>query len=57
MFEKFVYNPFMFHFSFHSIISTKQSGFTPGSNTTEYLVDLIEEIKTIDSGEFAVMLF
>ena len=44
----------MFHFSFHNIINPKKYGFRPGSNTTECIVNLIEEIKTIDSGELAV---
>ena len=44
----------MFHFSFHNLITPNQYGFRSRSNTTDCLVDLIEEI---DEGEFAVTLF
>ena len=43
----------MFHFSFHNLITPNQYGFRSGSNTTDCLVDLIDEItKSLDEGEF-----
>ena len=48
----------MFRFSFHNLITPNQYGFRSGSNTTDCLVDLIEEItKPLDEGELAVTLF
>ena len=58
IFEKCVFNQLMFHFSFHNLITPNQYGFRSGSNTTDCLVDLIDEItKSLDEGEFAVTLF
>ena len=40
------------------ILTPKQYGFRSGSTTTDYLVDLIEEITaTLDKGDYAVSLF
>ena len=48
----------MFHISFHNLFAPNQYGFRSGANTTDCLVDLIEQItKCLDSGEFAVTLF
>ena len=48
----------MFHFSFHNLITPNQYSIRSGSNTTDCLVDLIDEItKSLDEGEFAVTLF
>ena len=51
-------NQLMFYITFHDVFAPNQDGFRFGKNTTDCLVDLLEQItKSIDNGEFAVMLF
>ena len=58
IFEKCVLNQLMFYITFHDIFAPNQYGFRSGKNTTDCLVDLLEQInKSIDNGEFAVTLF
>ena len=58
IFEKCVLNQLTFHISFHDLFVPNQYGFRSGSNTTDCLVDLIEEItNSLDKSEFAVTLF
>ena len=58
IFEKCVLNQLIFHISFHDLFVPNQYGFRSGSNTTDCLVDLIEEItNSLDKSEFAVTLF
>ena len=48
----------MFYITFHDVFAPNQYGFRLGKNTTDCLVDLLEQItKSIDNGEFAVTLF
>ena len=57
IFEKCVLNQLVFHISFHDLFVPNQYGFRSGSNTTDCLVDLIEEItNSLDKSEFAVTL-
>ena len=58
MFEKCVPNQFMFYISFHDVFVPDQYGFRTGKNTTDCLVDSIEQItKSVDNGEFTKTLF
>ena len=58
IFEKCVLNQLMFHISFHDVFAPNQYGFRSGKNTTDCLVDLLEQItKSVDNGEFAVTVF
>ena len=48
----------MFNFSLCDLTVPNQYGFRPGSNTSDCLVDLIEEITTsIDQLEFGITIF
>ena len=48
----------MFYISFHDFFAPNRYGFWTGKNTTDRLVDLIEQItKSVDNGEFAITLF
>ena len=48
----------MFYITFHNVFVPNQYGFRSGKNTTDCLVDLIEQITiSLDNGEFAVTLF
>ena len=57
IFEKCVLNQ-MFYITFHNVFVPNQYGFRSGKNTTDCLVDLIEQTTvSLDNGEFAVTLF
>ena len=57
IFERCMFNQFMFYISFHDVFAPNQYGFRSGKSTTDYLVDLLEQIpKSIDNGEFAITL-
>ena len=48
----------MFHIYLHNLFAPNQYGLRSGTNTTDCLVDLIEQItKCLDNEEFAVKLF
>ena len=58
IFEKCMFNQLMLYISFHDVFTPNQYGFRSGKNTTDCLVDLLEQItKSIDNGEFAITLF
>ena len=58
IFEKCMFNQLMLYISFHDFFTPNQYGFRSGKNTTDCLVDLLEQItKSIDNGEFAITLF
>ena len=45
----------MLYISFRDVFAPNQYGFRTGKNTTDCLVDLIEQItKSVDNGEFAI---
>ena len=57
MFEKCVPNQLMFYISFHDAFSPNQYAFRTGKNTSDCLVDSIEQIsKSVDNGESAKAL-
>ena len=48
----------MFYNSFHDVFAPNQYGFRSGKNTTDCLVDLLEQItKSVDNGEYAITLY
>ena len=54
----YLINQLIFYISFHDFFAPNQYGFWTGKNTTDRLVDLIEQItKSVDNGEFAITLF
>ena len=58
IFEKYMFNQLMLYISFHDVFTPNQYDFRSGKNTTDCLVDLLEQItKSIDNGEFAITLF
>ena len=53
-----IFEKCMFNISFHDVFAPNKYGFRSGKNTTDCLVDLLEQItKSIDNGKFAIMLF
>ena len=58
IFEKCRYNELISYFSSENIITPKQYGFRPGSNTVDCLVDLLEEIAlSLDQHDYAVSIY
>ena len=58
IFEKCICNQLISYFSSENIITPKQYGFKPRSNTVDCLADLIEEITlSLDQHDYAVSIF
>lgn len=60
IFEKCMLNQLMFYNSFHDVFAPNLSeyGFRSGKNTTDCLVDLLEQItKSVDNGKYAITLY
>lgn len=56
--ERCIFNQLMFYFTNNNMISPKQYGFRPGFTTSDFLIDLIEEItSSLDKGLYVVSLF